>query len=790
MTLTTPTASPNHDEPSGATAAPGDVAALIAGMTLEEKASLCSGATMWHTKAVARLGIEPIMLSDGPHGLRAQEVTEDHTPGIADAHPATCFPTAAALGSSWDPRLLHAVGRAIGAEARALGVHVVLGPGVNIKRSPLCGRNFEYLSEDPALTGLLATAFVDGVQSQGVGTSLKHFAANNQETDRMRVDAQVDERTLREVYLSGFERPITQARPWTVMCAYNRVNGVHASQHPWLLTRVLREDWGFEGAVMSDWGAVVDRVAALAAGLDLEMPSSRGVTDAQIVDAVRSGRLEESVLDRTVARLLRLVATATASATDEAPDDADALDLDAHHALAREVAAQCAVLLKNDGDLLPLDPAGTARIAVIGEFARTPRYQGAGSSQVNATRVEDALTAMREVAGDRVAFAPGFTLDADADPSTPQAVQLRAEAVAAAAAADVVVAFLGLPRSAESEGFDRTHLRLPQAQLDLLADVAAVNPQVVVVLANGAVVDVASWQGQARAVLEGWLLGQAGGGAVADLLFGAANPSGRLAESIPLSLADVPASLNFPGEFGAVRYGEGLFVGYRGLDAQQRDVAYPFGHGLSYTSFAWSDLAVDVVAGADLGAQAAARLDGAPVVTLGLTVTNTGTRAGSDVVQVYVGDPAASVTRPVRELKAFAKVALAPGESRRVELSLTARDLAFWHPAVRRWVVEPGAFDIAVGASSRDLRLSATVDVDAPALVLPLDEESTIDEWVAHPVAGPIVAPLLPAEGPFADPEIRMMLGSMPMVRLLDWPGAPVTREEFEALRARVNAEA
>jgi beta-glucosidase len=742
-----------------------DVPALLAELTLEEKASLCSGSDFWHTQAVERLGIPAVMVTDGPHGLRKQAGAADRV-GLNDSVPATCFPTAAALGSSWDPALLERVGRALGAETRTEHVAVLLGPGVNIKRSPLCGRNFEYLSEDPVVSGVLGAALVRGVQSQGVGTSVKHYAANNQETDRLRISAEVDERTLREVYLATFERVVTEARPWTVMCSYNRVNGTYASQHPWLLTEVLRDEWDFDGVVVSDWGAVNDRVAGLAAGLDLEMPASGGVTDAQIVAAVRAGELDEAVLDRAVQRLLTLLERALPAVVEGGGYDADA-----HHALAREVAADCAVLLKNDGDLLPLDPGSGGPIAVIGEFARTPRYQGAGSSQVNPTRLDDALSAIGEVAGDRVVFAPGFGLDGTGDADT-----LRAEAVAAARDAEVAVLFLGLPASEESEGFDREHIRLPEDQRTLLAAVAGVTPRVVVVLANGSAVQVSDWEQRAAAVLEGWLLGQAGGSAVADLLFGRVGPSGRLAETIPLRLEDNPSYLTFPGEFGTVRYGEGLFVGHRGYDARGQQVSHAFGHGLSYTTFGYTDLDV-TVHGADAEHP----------VTVALTVTNTGGRRGKEVVQLYVGDPHAQVARPVRELKAFAKVDLAPGASARVELALTRRDLSYWHPGLGRWVLEGGQFEMAVGASSRDLRLQATATVGAAPVVLPLATDSTLDEWLDHPVGGPLLAPVL-ADGPLSDPELRKVIGSMPVRKLVTFPGSALTAQGLAALLDQVRS--
>lgn len=744
-----------------------DAAELVAELTLEEKASLTSGASFWSTKAVERAGIPSIVLTDGPHGVRLQRGSSDHL-GLADSVPATCFPPAVALGSAWDPELAERVGRALGEEARAEGVGVLLGPGINIKRSPLCGRNFEYLSEDPIVSGVLGAALVYGLQSQGVGASLKHFAANNQEFDRMRASSDVDPRPLREIYLRGFQRVVEDAQPWTVMCSYNRINGVFASEDPWLLTKVLREEWGFEGLVVSDWGAVNDRVAGLPAGLDLEMPSSDGRTDAQLVEAVRDGRLAESALDLAAERAVRLAQQAAAGADPDA-----SYDVDAHHALAREAAARGVVLLKNDG-VLPL-AAGT-RVAVVGEFARTPRYQGAGSSLINPTRLDTALEEIGRLAGAAPVFAPGFTLDAKAaaDPA------LLAEAVAAAEGAEVVLAFLGLPAAAESEGFDREHLRLPEAQLELLAAVRAVNPNVVVVLANGGVVEL-PFAEEVPAVVEGWLGGQAGGGGVADVLYGVVNPSGRLTETIPLRLADTPAYLDFPGEFGHVRYGEGLFVGYRWYDARDAAVHFPFGHGLSYTSFAYSGLEVS----ADANGIAAR-----------VTVTNTGERDGREVVQLYTGLAGSAVQRAPRELKAFASVELAAGESRVVELAVRREDLAYWDVRVDRWVVEGGEYLVSVGASSRDLRVEAGVAVEGDAVRLPLTMESSIGDLMGDPVAGPIVAQALgglfggdPAMAAMADDEgMAKMMASFPIGRLVGFPGIPVTREQIEQLLQAANA--
>lgn len=719
---------------------------LLPQLTLAEKAALCLGSTFWHTTPVPRLGIPAVMVADGPHGLRRQP--DANEAGISGSLPATCYPTASALGSSWDPELVRRVGAAIGAEARAQGVAVVLGPGVNIKRSPLCGRNFEYFSEDPLLAGVLGAAHVTGVQSQGVGACVKHFAANNQETDRLRVDAEVDERTLREIYLPHFERIVTKARPWLVMCAYNRLNGVHASQHSWLLTDVLRDEWGFDGVVVSDWGAVHDRVAALAAGLDLEMPPNLGVSDAAIVAAVQDGSLDERLLDQAVLRILRLVERAPREVAE------GGFDTDAHHALAREAAAECAVLLKNEDDLLPLRPSAGDTIAVIGEFARTPRFQGAGSSQVNPTRVDVPVEELRAAVPDgvQVEFAAGYD----------------DEAVALAARAETVVVFLGLPAGDESEGADRAHMDLPAEQTALVSRLAAANPRLVVVLANGSAVHLAPWHRHAGAILETWLSGQAAGGAVADLLLGASDPGGRLAETLPLRLQDNPSYLNFPGEQGHVRYGEGVFVGYRGYDATGREVAYPFGHGLSYTTFEYHDLSVTVT--------------GASTVTATCTVVNTGTRRGKEVVQLYVGAPGRDVNRPVRELKAFTKVDLAPGAGETVTFQLDARDLAYWSTRHGRWVVEGGRYEVNAGSSSRDLRRRVTVDVPGEPVREPLTAGATLREWLADPDGNAALHKALGTgadgrpNGILGDPETLTVLGDFPLTTLTVFTGLGIDR--------------
>ncbi|MBW9119780.1 glycoside hydrolase family 3 C-terminal domain-containing protein [Microbacterium trichothecenolyticum] len=714
-------------------------------LTLEEKASLTSGASFWHTKSVDRVGVPAIMVTDGPHGLRKQREGGDHL-GIGDSVPATCFPPAVGLGSSWDIDLVHRVGEALGTETSIENVGVLLGPGINIKRSPLCGRNFEYLSEDPIVSGVLGAAIVRGIQSKGVGTSLKHFAANNQENDRMRSSSDVDPRPLREIYLRGFQRVVEDAQPWTVMCSYNRINGVYASEDPWLLTRVLRDEWGFEGLVVSDWGAVNERVPGLAAGMDLEMPSSNGVTDAQIVAAVRDGSLAESAVDVAAGRVLDLVR----KATEGAGAVAGPLDVDAHHALAREAAGRSIVLLKNDGDLLPL--AKDAKIAVIGEFAEKPRYQGAGSSMINPTRLDSALEEIRALTACEVAYAQGFSNALEA--ADEQTSALRDEAVAAASVSDVVVLFLGLPARLESEGYDREDIDLPAAQLQLVDAVLAANPNTVVVLSNGGVVAL-PFADRVPAILEAWLLGQAGGAATADVLFGDVNPSAKLTETIPMRLEDTPAFLDFPGEFSHTRYGEGLFVGYRWYDARRLEVAFPFGHGLSYTTFSYTDAAAQVDANGD--------------VEVTVAVTNTGDRAGREVVQVYTSLNGSSVQRAPRELKAFASVALEPGETQVVTLTVRRKDLAYWDIRPGRWVVEGGEYTIDVAASSRDIRSSVTLAVEGDVVSLPLSRTSSMGEVLSHPIAGPVVqAAIAQMMGGFDESAASIMPEGVDMSKMME----------------------
>lgn len=740
-------------------------------------AALTSGSDTWNTSAAELPGrsIGRLMLADGPHGLRRQRQTGAQV-SLDDSIPATCFPPACGLAASWNPDLVRRVGQGLGREARALGVDVVLGPGMNIKRSPLGGRNFEYFSEDPTLTAHLAAALVEGVQSTGVGACVKHFAVNNQETDRMRVSAEVDERALREVYLAAFEHVVRRARPWMVMSSYNRVNGTPTSESGWLLTTLLRDEWGFDGVVVSDWGAIRNRVAAVAAGNDLEMPPSG--TDAEIEAAVDDGTLDIAVLER-VADHLELLQQRTRAglAAHRSGDEILADELlaplrSANHQLALEAARESAVLLKNDDAVLPI-AADVGRLAVIGELARTPRFQGGGSSHVTPTELRSALDALGDRLGERISFAPGYALDGSGDAA------LADEAVAAARDADVAVVFAGLPEAAESEGFDRSSISLPVDQLALIARVREAAARVVVVLSNGGVIGTADWSDQADAVLETWLLGQAGGDAIAELLLGDHSPSGRLAETIPRRLADHPSYLTFPGRDGVVTYGESVYVGYRHFDTLDVPVAFPFGHGLTYTTFEYTDLVVSPPG------------DGDDEWTARFTVANTGDRAAAEVAQLYVGKVENAPSRPVRVLRGFAKLALEPGESAAVELPLTARDLSVWDVRNQRWTLDAGDYTVSIGASSRDIRLSATFCSPGDGFHPVLTPGSTVGDWLADPWGGPVLRRFTLDKVGFdlarLDPVLLQMASSMPLIGMRTF-AIGITAEVIDTLVAEAAA--
>lgn len=680
-----------------------DVKKLVNELTLEEKASLCSGADFWHTKAIDRLNIPAAMVSDGPHGIRKQESLADHM-GVAESIKAIGFPTASAMACSFDRDLLHKVGDALGEECVAEDLAVLLGPGINMKRSPICGRNFEYYSEDPVVAGELGAAFVNGVQEHGVGTSLKHFAANNQEWRRMSISAEIDERTLREIYLAAFETVVKKAQPWTIMCSYNRINGVYSCENDWLLNKVLRDEWGFEGLVMTDWGAMDERVPSLKAGLDLEMPDCHGETDKLIVKAVQSGELEESVLDTAVERILTMVdkyLTARkdidpASMVHPLPSSVErGYDVAAHHALARTTAEQSAVLLKNE-DILPLQK--DKKIAFIGEFAKVPRIQGGGSSHINNTSVESALDA----AGDSVSYAQGFHIDEETTDET-----LLQEAITLAKESDVAVIFAGLPDSFESEGFDRTHLNMPANQNELIARISEVQPNVVVVLHSGSPIAM-PWLDKVAGVLQMYLAGQASGGAAVNLLFGDATPCGKLAETFPLHLEDNPSYLNFPGNREKVCYQEGVFIGYRYYDKKKMDVLFPFGYGLSYTDFTYSNMKVTV------NGKNAADVDvikETDEIVVSADITNTGNCDGAEIVQLYIKNPVVYEIRPEKELRDFAKVFLKAGETKTVTFTLNARAFSYYETRIHDWYAESGDYEILLASSSRDIRLQDTVSI-------------------------------------------------------------------------------
>jgi len=706
-----------------------DIKKLISELTLEEKASLCSGLDSWHTVPIERLHIPSIMMTDGPHGVRKEleQVSGDLLTNTS--YPATCFPTAAALACSWDKELIYKLGEALGDECLASDISILLGPGVNIKRSPVCGRNFEYYSEDPYLAGEMGASFINGVQSKGVGTSLKHFAANNQETARLTTDTIIDERTLREIYLTNFEIAVKDAKPWTVMCSYNKLHGEFCSEKKSLLTGILRDEWGFDGLVMSDWGAVNERDDGIESGLDLEMPAGGEDSINKIVNAVKSGKLSETVLDTAVEHVLELVFKGIENKQENAN-----YDVQLHHDLARKIAGECMVLLKNDGTL-PLGKKG--RIAVIGAFAHNPRIQGGGSSHINPTITSIPLEEIRKSAGNSVeiTYCQGYHLDANGDIfgrgfgsicDSPDERLIR-QAVDTAIKSDSTVIFAGLPDSFESEGYDRTHMHLPLGQIRLIEEVSRFAKNIVVVLMNGSPVEM-PWIGNVNAVLESYLGGQSSGGAIADILFGDVNPSGKLAETFPQKLSDNPSYLFFPGNKNKVEYREGIFVGYRYYEKKQIKPLFPFGFGLSYTTFSYTKIETD-----------RSEIDEDGIITVKATVKNTGSVAGKETVQLYVRDIESSVSRPEKELKGFTKVALEPGEEKIVSFTLNKRAFTFYDEETHDWQVETGEFEILVGGSSAETPLKATVKVNSLYQRKTIfTRNSTIGDVLADPVGAAI----------------------------------------------------
>ena len=740
---------------------------ILSSLTLEEKASLCSGADFWHTKKIEGKDIPVIMMSDGPHGLRKMEGN--------DSIKAVCFPAACALACSYDRELVREMGKALGNECQSEGVAVLLGPGANIKRSPLCGRNFEYFSEDPYLASQMAAAHINGVQSMGVGSSLKHFAANNQETRRLSVSAEVDERAFREIYLSAFEYAVKEARPQTVMCSYNKIWGEYSSQNKRLLTDILRDEWGFEGLVVSDWGAVDDRPKGVAAGLDLEMPGSMGKNDKRIVEAVKNGELDEADLDKVVMRVLDLIYKG-----DENRQYAAKWDKDKDRALARKIAAQCIVLLKNDKKLLPLDTK--KKIAFIGEFASKPRFQGGGSSHINVEQTASAIEASKEYA--EVSYAQGYITNED---KTDEA--LLSEAVALAEESDTVVIFAGLPDSFESEGFDRQHMKMPQCQLELIDRILGVNKNVVVVLHNGAPVEM-PFADKVKGIVECYLGGEMIGAAVCDVLFGKVNPSGKLAETFPKKLSDNPSFLNFPGEGDVVRYKEGIFVGYRYYEKKDMEVLFPFGHGLSYTEFEYSDITLS-----------ADEIKDSDILTVTVNIKNTGKRDGKEAVQLYVRDTHSSVIRPEKELKGFEKVSLKAGESKRVVFKLDKRAFAYYNTDIKDWYVEYGQFEILVGSSSADIRQKASVYVETDNVIpMHFDLDSLGGEVLSFPEGRKIFGEVLKLmslgfDSSQADDSAQAaaeaMFNDMPLHAMVSFINDErITRELLESMVEKLNKAA
>lgn len=684
---------------------------LIKQMTLEEKAGLCSGKDFWNTKAVSRLGIPSVMLSDGPHGLRKQEGKSDHL-GLNESIPAVCFPAGCAIASSWDRESAAKLGITLANECQAENVSTILGPAMNIKRSPLCGRNFEYLSEDPIVSSELAIAYVQAVQSKNVVTTPKHFMANNQEFHRMTSDSIMDERTMREIYLASFENMVKQAKPWTMMGAYNKLNGTYLCENKLILTDILRDEWGFDGYIMSDWGAMNDRVDALKAGCELEMPGMTDRTDKEIIAAVQSGDLDEELLNRAVERFLTVVFKYVDNRNQEA-----VFDREADHQVARELAEESSILLKNKDKILPLKTE--QKVAFIGQYAKEPRYQGGGSSHINSFKLVSAVEASKEL---QVTYARGY------DDSLDVAVEeLEDQAVELAKKSDVAVLFIGLPDRYESEGYDRKHMQLPANQIALLERLSQVQENLVVVLHNGSAVEM-PWIDKVKGVLEVYLGGQAVGEATVNLLYGEVNPSGRLAETFPLRLQDTPCYLHYGGENDKSVYHEGVFVGYRYYSSKEMPVLFPFGHGLSYTQFAYDNLVLSQTELTDIDK-----------LLVSVDVTNTGHCYGREVVQVYVAAPNSKIIRPGLELRAFDKIGLEPGETKTVTVELDKRSFAYWDVESHDWLVEEGKYQIIIGRSAEEKILVADVDVSpvkTPRKVFHLN--STIGEVLADKHAGPL----------------------------------------------------
>ena len=751
-----------------------DAQAILKTLTTDEKIRLLTGDGDWHTYGCN--GKAPvIMMTDGPHGLR--KVEAEKLGDVNASKPATCFPTASAVASSWNPETSKKMAQAIAGEARQEKISIVLGCGTNMKRSPLCGRNFEYYSEDPYLAGELATAHTKGLQSRNVGVSVKHFAANSQENRRMSTSAEVDERTLREIYFPAFEKVVRDGKAWTVMCSYNRINGVYSSENPWLLKTVLRDEWGFDGYVVSDWGAVNDRVKGVSAGLDLEMPSSGGSNDRRVMEAVKAGTLDEKDVDACVENILRIHTRYLENAKPET-----VWDLDAQHELAGKLAAECMVLLKNEDRVLPLKK--TEKVAVIGKFAAVPRFQGGGSSHINCFRITSLMDELKDCSG--VTYAQGYdTADEQPDET------LIAEALRVAAEADKAVIVAGLPDSFESEGYDRTHLRMPLCQTELIRRVAEVNPNTIVVLYNGSPVEM-PWLPFVKAVVEGYLGGQAVGTATANILYGKVNPCGRLPETLPVKLEDTPCFLSYEGEGDTGIYNEGIFVGYRYYDKKKTDVLFPFGYGLSYTKFEYSNLKLS-----------SKEIRDTDILTVSVDVTNAGSVKGKEVVQLYVGDIESSVFRPVRELKEFGKIELEPGETKTVTFEIGKRAFAYWNTRLHDWHVETGDFRIEICSDSRTVLLSETVRVESTVQVpAHYTVNSIMADLIANPKAMEILRPIMQgglfgsgensgdsdaAGEAISDEMAKAMMMNMPLRSIASFSGGALTYDMIQKMVDQIN---
>lgn len=700
-----------------------NVEELIAQMTLEEKASMCSGKNMWETRDIERLGIPSITLADGPYGL-AKRLSDS-----SEVVPATCFPTSCAMSSSWDRDLIYTIGKTIGEECQAENVGILLGPSINIQRSPLGGRYFEYFSEDPVLSGEIGAAFVKGVQSQGLGTCVKHYAANNQEYKRFIVNNIIDEQTLNEIYLSNFERVITKSNPWSVMAAYNKLNGVYCTENKYLLTDVLRDQWKFDGFVVSDWTAVDSIVNSISSGLDLEMPYSYGINSKKIVNAVRNGALDEAALNKAVRNILNIVFKVISNKKDNS-----SYDKQKHHNLARETARNCIVLLKNENNLLPLvkEKMKNKKLAIIGEYAKKPRYQGSGSARVNPTILENAYDEIVKLTENKfkIYYCKGYNITKE---SIPDNNSLIDEAKKIASDSDVVILFVGTPESYHKEDQDRPNIELPDNQVKLIEEIGKVQKNLIVVLNNGSPVTIAPWCKYANSIVEAWLTGQASGGAIADILFGVANPSGKLSSTFPIKLSDNPTYLDYVDPENNLQYKEGIFVGYRYYDKKDMEVQFPFGFGLSYTSFNYSDLTLskDVIEDND-------------TLEVKVKIKNIGKYFGKEVVQLYVRQIFSNVPRPIKELKAFTKVSLNPGEEKEINFTLNNRDFSYYDIVTNNWVIESGPFQILVGKSSRDICLIKDLYVKSSYVPKIIYTENTLlGDFLLHPKAKTFVESLL-----------------------------------------------